>query len=179
MESTFRFYHLASCHNNLSEPVYPGKRSLEIVYEYIQQMKSIGVYDNSLIIVTTDHASSGGGDTLDMPHGTAVPLFLVKPQNRINEFFEISNAPIAQEDFIPTVLKGLEIDRDIEGKSIFEYEENEERERYYYYTALYSDEEGEIELREYKVEGDARKGENYKFTGNTWPVLGSFNKVKN
>lgn len=173
---TFRLYHLYSCHTDWSEVVYYGRRSLDIAYECIQQMKAKGVYDNSLIILTTDHASSGGGDTLDMPHETAVPLFLVKPIGKVDRPFTISNAPIAQEDFIPTVLAGLEIETD--EKTIFEYEENDERERFYYYTALYSDEEGEVELREYKVVGDARNKENYEFTGNTWPVLYSLNKVK-
>ena len=175
-ESTFRFYHLYGCHTDLSQPIYYGKRSIDIVYEYILQMKDKGVYDNSMIIITTDHAVSGSGDTLDIPHKTAVPLFLVKPIGKVDKPFTISNAPIAQEDFIPTVLDGFEIETD--EKSIFEYEEDDERERFYYYTALYSDEEGEIELREYKVVGDARNKENYEFTGNTWPVLYSLNKVK-
>lgn len=64
------------------------------------------------------------------------------------------------------------------GKTIFEYEEDERRGRFYYYTALYSDEEGEVELREYKIVGDARNKENYEFTGRTWPVLYSLNKVR-
>lgn len=139
-------------------------------------MKDKGVYDNSLIIITTDHAKSGGGSTLDMPHETAVPLIMAKPIGKQNKEFEVSTAPIAQEDFIPTVLEGLGIEDD--RKTIFEYEEDELRERFYYYTALYSDEEGEVELREYKIVGDARNKENYEFTGRTWPVLYSLNKVK-
>ena len=111
-----------------------------------------------------------------MPHRTAVPLFLVKPIGKVDKPLSVSTAPIAQEDFIPTVLAGFEIET--EEKSIFEYEEGDRRERFYYYTALYSDEEGEVELREYKVVGDARNEENYEFTGNTWPVLESMNKVK-
>ena len=129
-----------------------------------------------MIIITTDHATSGAGNTLDMPHKIAVPLFIAKPIGKVDEPFNISNAPVAQEDFISTVLAGFEIEDD--GKTIFEYTEDDERERFYYYTALYSDGDGEIELREYKVVGDARNENNYKFTGRTWPVLESMNKVK-
>lgn len=176
-KSAFRFYHLCSCHHNLSQPLYYGKRSLDIVYEYIQQMKEKDVYDNTTIIITTDHASSGGGENLDMPHETAATLFLVKPQNKSRTPLEISLAPISQEDFIPSVLDGLGIENTTKSKTFFQYTEEEERERYYYYTALQSHEEGEIELREYQVVGDAREAMNYLFTGNVWPVKSSLNKV--
>lgn len=63
------------------------------------------------------------------------------------------------------------------GRAAYEIQEGEDRERFYYYTALYTDEEGEVELREYQIKGDARKEENYQFTGNKWDVLYSFNIV--
>lgn len=56
----FRFYHLASAHANLSNPYPCAIRSFEIVYDYLDKMRELGVYENSTIIITSDHGSSGG-----------------------------------------------------------------------------------------------------------------------
>lgn len=174
---TFRFYHLGSCHLDLSNQQFYGQRSLEIVYNYIKQLKNLGIYDLSTIIITTDHGSSGGGKTLDLPQQTAVPLLIVKPAEASNEPIKTSSAPVSHTDFIPTVLNGFSLDYNDYGKTVFDIPENENRDRYYYYSALYTNEEGEIELREYKVRGDAREPQNYEFTNNKWDILYSYNIV--
>ena len=46
----------------------------------------------------------------------------------------------------------------------------QDRERKYYHTALVSDIDGEIALREYSIKGDARNLESYTPTGNNWDV---------
>ena len=63
------------------------------------------------------------------------------------------------------------------GQTLFEISNDEQRNRMYYYSSLYSDEEGEVELREYKVSGDARLPESYHYTGNSWDILYSANRV--
>jgi hypothetical protein len=55
--------------------------------------------------------------------------------------------------------------------------ENETRRRLYYYTALYSDTDGEIALREYEINGDANDLANWQPTGNWWNIDYSVNKV--
>lgn len=172
----FRFYHLGSCHLNFDDMPSAGKYAMQIVYDYISRMKQMGIYENSTIILIADHGFSGEGDTLDMPHKTAVPLIIVKEAGNYGTPISISNAPVSQEEFIPTVLDGLGIEHD---QRVFsDIKEDEKRDRYYYYSAMYSNEEGEIELREYKVDGDARIPESYKFTGNSWDIKYSQNKVK-
>lgn len=171
----FRFYHLGSCHLNISEPEPCGIRSLEIVYNYLDQMRDLKIYDKSTIIITTDHGSSGGGITLDFPQKTAVPLMIVKPSGTSNENLKISNAPVSHSDFIPTILNGFCLRH--KENTVFDIPEHSARERYYYYSALYTNEDGEVELREYKINGDARNAENYHFTGNKWDILYSENIV--
>lgn len=171
----FRFYHLGSCHLDLSNPEVPGMRSLEIVYSFLDQMRKLGIYEKSTIIILSDHGYSGGGG-LDMPHKTAVPLMLAKPAGVSTGELQISNAPVSHTDFIPSVLEGFSLEHEDYGRTLFEIE-GEERERYYYYSALYSDEEGEVELREYLLDGDARDENSYHFTGNKWDILYSYNKV--
>lgn len=177
VNSAFRFYHLGSCHLNLTNPEPYGIRSFEIIYDYLEQMRSLGIYDNATIIITTDHGSSGGGNTLDLPQQTAVPLLLVKPAGDFNKEVKISLAPVSHTDFIPTILDGFSLDYSDYGQTVFDIQESDLRDRYYYYSALYSDKDGEVELREYKVSGDARYTENYQFTGNTWNIIYSANIV--
>ncbi len=176
-EKVFRLYHLGSCHLDLTNPLPHGKFSMEIVFEYIEQLKKLGIYDKTTIIITADHGSSGGGETLDLPQGTAVPLIIVKPKAAGEEKLQVSDAPVCQEDLFATVLAGFDCQNDDFSEEVFDFEEGEVRERYYYYTALYSDEEGEVELREYVINGDAREEESYRFTGKSWPVLYSYNTV--
>lgn len=173
----FRFYHLAGCHENLSNPVPNAIRSLEIVYAYLEKMREIGVYDASTIIITTDHGSSGSGDTLDLPQQTAVPIVIVKPAGKSGEAVKISDAPVSHTDFIPTVLDGFSLNEPENGRPFYDIAQGERRERFYYYTALYSEEEGEVELREYSVDGDAREKDSYHFTGKKWDVMYSYNIV--
>lgn len=176
-EACFRFYHLASCHKNLSDPIPYGIRSFEIVYEYLDQMRELGIYEDATIIITTDHGSSGGGETLDMPHKTAVPLMIVKPTGVSGDAIKVSDAPVSHTDLIPTIVDGFSLPYEAYGRTVYDVSENEARDRFYYYTALYTDEEGEIELREYRIRGDARNSENYRFTGNKWEVRYSYNRI--
>lgn len=173
----FRFYHLGSCHLNLSDPIPPGKRSFEIIYSYLDKMRALGIYEDSTIIIVADHGYSGGGKTLDLPQGTAVPLLIVKPAGASTEELKVSDAPVSHTDVIPTVLNGFSLDYSEYGETVFDIPEDMDRDRYYYYSALYKDLEGEIELREYKVSGDARQKESYQFTGNTWDIIYSNNRV--
>lgn len=175
---SFRFYHLGSCHLGVGDPKPSGLRSLHIVYDYIERLQTAGVYEDTTIIITADHGDSGAGDTLDLPQKTAVPIMIVKPAGKgMQDELCVSKAPVSQTDLRATIMKGYGLDTKEYGRDIFEIGEQEKRERYYYYTALYSDSEGEVELREYKVDGDAAKQESYHFTGNKWDVIKSANKV--
>ena len=162
---------------NLSEPVPYAERSLEIVRNYCDEMKKNGTYKDATIIVVADHGGSGGGKTLDLPQKTAVPLLLVKPKGSERTGLAISEAPVSQAEIMPQILEGFSLDYEKYGRTAFEIRSDEERERLYYYSALYSDEEGEVELREYSVIGDARDPQSYCFTGNKWDILYSANRI--
>lgn len=172
---TFRFYHLGSCHLDFSRMADCGTRSLEIVNAYIDKMKELNIYNKSTVIILADHGFSGGGEGLEIPKTR--PLMLVKPSGVSEGEVQISNAPVSHTDFIPTVLSGFDMEYGEFGRTVFDISETEDRIRYCYYTAYYSNEEGEIELREYKVVGDALQHENFVFTGNRWDIMYSYNIV--
>lgn len=186
----FRFYHMYGTHPgyDINENVEPMPDTYEdalrgdirIIEEYINQLKSLGIYDDTTIIITADHGSSGGGrDDLSLP-AAACPIMLVKPAGVDSEIpLKTSLAPVCHEDLFATVIEGIGGDTSDYGRTIYEIEENEDRERYYYYTALLSDEDGEIAMVEYAINGDARELDNWEETGNYWDILYSERMVSN
>ena len=178
------------------EPIATMKGSFKAVLAYCAKMKELGLYDNATIIVTADHGISGGGEeTLDVT-GAHTPLILVKyPKGMSREQngdssesletaeaadeLRINSAPVAHEDLFATIetALGLEPSGIGSGKTLRDYAENEDRRRLYYYTALYSDVDGEIALREYEINGDANDLANWQPTGNWWNIDYSVNKV--
>ncbi len=181
MDKTFRFYHFNGSHpgavlNEKGEADATATRAdnargcLLIVEEYIKKMKAAGVYENSTIIITADHGYSASSEDLSLPCPTSC-IMLVKPSGANDtQPIKTSMAPVCHEDLFATVIKGLGGNSEKYGRTIFEIGEDEDRDRKYYHTALYSDEDGEVALREYSVKGDARLLENYHLTGKYWDV---------
>jgi hypothetical protein len=93
--------------------------ALWIITEYIDQMMQLGIYDTSNIIITTDHGSGVG----------VAGAYMIKRAGEQRERMNISHAPAAQEDFLPTLidLMGLNIEKS--GLSVFDVTEDTERER--------------------------------------------------
>ena len=90
-----------------------------MVEEYLQQMKDLGVYDDSTIIITADH-----GDW----ENTQV-IFFIKEAGKSQDDMDISTAPISHNDFMSTILTNIGEDCGDFGKPIYDFSENEERER--------------------------------------------------
>ena len=88
-----------------------------------------------------------------------------------NEGVTTSTAPVCHADLFSTVIASLDGNYEKYGTPVWNHTEGEQRTRYYYNQALYSDEDGEIALREYAVTGDARDVSNWKLTGNDWDIL--------
>lgn len=187
-DSAFRFYHMFGTHPgasiNENGELEGGvslstafKGDIKILNEYFAQLKALGVYDSSTIIVTADHGWSGGGDSLDLPKNASC-LMLVKPADAdSSKEIKVSQAPVCHEDLFATVISALGGNSSEFGRTIYEIGENEDRERFYYYSSLYSDIDGEIALREYSLKGDAKKLENYVLTGEKWDINYSMNTV--
>ena len=92
------------------------------VEEYINQLKELGVYDSSTIIITADHGTHHS-------YQEAQPIFFVKSPNESHEKYVTSSAPVSFVDIMPTVayLAGAQYE-DL-GTTIYEHAENEQRER--------------------------------------------------
>ncbi len=90
-----------------------AKGSLKIVYEYIEQMKQLGVYDNATIIITADHGQNlyvdnDKGLEFGFKDHTSNPILFVK-QSKVTgkEAMTVSGAPVSHEEFAATVVKAM------------------------------------------------------------------------
>lgn len=65
-----------------------------IIDEYLSQLKALGKYDDTTIIITADHS-----DNMSHPQ----PIYFIKQKNEHHDTMQVSNAPISHSDFQGTV----------------------------------------------------------------------------
>lgn len=94
-----------------------------LVEEYLSQLKRLGIYDNSTIIIMSDHGNQKQCEGVQ-------PIFFIKCKNEKHEEFINNSAPISYEDFIPTIMQIIGVET--EQRSIFDYDESEYRKRVMY-----------------------------------------------
>lgn len=170
--NNFTFLHLRGCHSpyNLDENcvnVGDGNSTLvkqttgmfKFIREYIAELKAMGVYDNATIIITGDHANPVY-DTKDVPSPKNTAL-LVKEKGQSGTAFKESEAPVCQENLIPTIIKssGVKASSDY-GRAYSEIGEDEIITRKYLFE---KDVEGDLdEIVEYEITGSARDFDNWE-----------------
>lgn len=87
--------------------------------EYLNQLMDCGVYDNSTIIITSDHGSEYYGQS----------IFLIKEPYTRQDSIQITNAPITLDELLPTVAEITLGESSYLGNTIYDFSENEQRER--------------------------------------------------
>ena len=130
------FNPLPSGDPNKSNPTIGLRTSFAIINHYIDEMKRLGVYENSTIIITGDHPSIGSDSAVPLRWAHVTPLF-VKPSSRSSGELRISEAPVTHEDLFATVLKSEGFGNYASfGRSVFDVPETEKRDRLYYFQKL-------------------------------------------
>lgn len=187
----FRFIHLLGAHypysidehaNDLgtdnSTKEQQAQGSMHIVAEYLRQLKELGVYDRSTIIITADH-----GKWFLTPEPlttTSTPIMLVKPakqsgqasgaaENAQGAAVQKSGMPVSHHDYLPTVAQAMGLDSSKYGSGQTFFEVNDpDRVR----TYLTTDSIGlrGIGWREYAIVGDSLRMSNWYETGNYWSI---------
>lgn len=154
---SFRFYHLLSTHEFMDENFNKGSFSdkpaadtlyadFKIVNYYISEMKKIGIYNESTIVITTDH----GIVRDNFNDGEASSGFLlIKHSNETGEVKE-SDLQTCQNDLFKVLYDNKRINDDIN------IETNGSKTRYINVT-FYS----ENVVSKYMVDGDARNFDNW------------------
>ena len=148
-----------------------------MIRAYLSELKRLGLYDKTTVIITADHGDSllsGGADNLDV-NRTADMLMLVKPMGK-TEGFSVSSVKVSASDLFATVYDGLGLDPAAYGTPIYDLAEGD-RPRTLYYTALYHHTSGEIARLTYSVDGDCRDLDSYRWTGEYYDINYSYQKV--
>ncbi|MCQ2516084.1 MAG: hypothetical protein MJ094_04395 [Saccharofermentans sp.] len=102
------------------------------IEEYINQMISLGVYDNSTIIILADHGIHGDPNN-------AQTIFVIKRPNEHHDSMEVNSSPISYEDYQPTILDCIGVDYSNIGTSIYDHYPDELRERTLYFPGYILD----------------------------------------
>jgi len=122
-EKNYRFYHTMGAHDpyDLDEELQyaagstmekKARGSFRLLQIYIQQLKDLGVYDNTAIVVTADHGSRH-------EQAYANPMVMIK-QKHHHGAYEENSAPITFEQFPATVASQFLEDYDAYGESYFD-----------------------------------------------------------
>ena len=91
--------------------------------EIMQYMKDEEIYNDAMIIITSDH----GGTPIDVFNPQ--PIFYIKKPREKHEKMYYSHAMISQENFLPTIADAAELDAGKYGKTIFDIPEELKVER--------------------------------------------------
>lgn len=174
---TFTFVHLNCSHGSSPETVnlydkhekvdiYSTTRGgFQILFEYFNQMKKLGVYDNSTIIVLGDHGRAPAEIEIDDEPGLTSAIttaLLVKPAGergelKLDRYSELSN------DFFPaSVLEYAGIDHSAFGLSYKDVIDGDLHPDRYMQTFDWGGYGKVIYKAYYKVTGDARDFDNWE-----------------
>jgi len=122
------------------------KAVLKLMGIFLNKLKEIDAFDNSFIIMLGDHGAGFQEQVFKAVEGfytpkghkvisenrkiNALPVLLIKPFWKKGEM-HISNAPVSFLDIPKTIFSELNIEYSNRGKSIFNYKEDENRNRIY------------------------------------------------
>jgi hypothetical protein len=195
----FKFYHLNGIHLQLVmdencryAPLSPNRAGmkrqgtgiLKIAAMFLEKLRQMQVYDDSLIFIVGDHGAglkdtginaSPDGARLNargpykglFPNfkSAGIPLVLVKRIGSTGSL-RTSDAPVCLGDIPQTVASELKLDAAFPGKSMFRVRTGDERERIY--RAFVGDQENVrylAPLYEYSVKGSSWDDASWKETG--------------
>jgi len=154
---SFTYYHLLGTHDPVtmdenmqkssnSTPARQGMGVFNIIYEYIDQMKALGLYDNATIIITGDHGILQG-DYLNRPQLTGL---FVKMAGSYGTPLALNHAPVCPDELAATVMTGMFGNADGFGPTYFDIKEGDPVTREYI-----------MNLKDYIITGDGRDFANW------------------
>jgi len=187
----YKFLHLATSHTPLilnSKGEYVGETlptslsnyinqdtfALSQVINLIEKLKVSGVYNNSLIILQSDHGAGIPINVTTRPYisgiesvvGSALPLLAIKPPHSTGEL-KFSDAEVMLSDIPATVSSLLNLQNIFNGRSTYDVKPNESRERkFYHYFWEHTNWQDDYfkRLTEYTIKGNVYDGASWQLT---------------
>ncbi|MDR0875289.1 MAG: hypothetical protein LBN12_03670 [Clostridiales Family XIII bacterium] len=157
--ATFTYYHLTGAHdpitideniqlNDHSTPSRQAAGAFKIVYEYLDQMKALGLYDGATIIITGDHGMLHGDDV----YRPALTGLFVKPAGAHGTPLAYNEAPVCPDELLATIMQGLFGEDEDFGATYFDIKEDDSVTREYI-----------SDLKYYEIKGDGRDFSNWTY----------------
>lgn len=118
-ENSFIFIHVIGCHDpykmnekgEYEEGVSSTRTAMgcmNMVYDYVCELKRLGVYDDSMIVVTGDHPRAR--DDAAYPSQARITSLLVKNPGKTEcTPFSENETPVSQDMLIPSIIKEMNI----------------------------------------------------------------------
>lgn len=154
---SFKFYHMSGVHQpylvteDFSPPfemseyeamISQAKGSMKIVFEYIDQLKTLGLYDSATIIITADHGQNHIYDPFGANHltdlkleNTSNPILLVKNAGRTWEGIRRTSAPVSHTEVIAGIVDAINPQAVASyGSTLADIAEDTNRERIFIFT---------------------------------------------
>lgn len=145
-----------------------ARGNIRIVSDYLQQMKDLGVYDSSFIIITADH-----GNWQNTPEGLTEPtsvILMVKPPETPEEAKQpprFSDVPTGHLDLPATIAQAVGADASRYGMTVFDVPD-ESRERFYWHTT--TDYHEDTDWTQFAINGDVLDYDAWSRTGEVIPI---------
>lgn len=137
------------------------KGSMKLVYRYLSELKRLGLYEKSLIIITADH---GENYVTKMLEQNTNPILFIKPVNNSGENMIISDVYASQNDILPTIASQLNLEYDVKwGFDLLNTNgKDKNRKRYHYYAVV----ENTLQTKDrtYEIEGSSLDFNNWRAT---------------
>lgn len=164
-EKTFSLIHLDGPHapfiiNEYVEPVpenlgtFMGqlKGSFRIVYEYLDQLKALGKYDDATIIIMGDHGERQGD--IIPPQQAITGGLLIKPKGSSGTPLASNAAPTSSDNFRATIYKEAGLSTEGLGLTFFQVPPDAKEIRYLHHWLL-GEGGGPNRLLIYEIDGNA------------------------
>jgi len=177
-KNVFKFYRLNGAHTPylLNEDLRYEKMAqggyerqaravLKLSGIFLNELKRLDIYDNSLIFVIGDHGKTGSFQ--DDIRINANPLFLVKRFNAPDRELFQSEADVSLSDIPDTIFSELNLKTETYNGSIFDLAESEHRERKFVFYNSNDDVQLDFfpVMEEYRVTGPVWEKESWTYLG--------------
>ncbi|MCL2493455.1 MAG: sulfatase-like hydrolase/transferase [Clostridiales bacterium] len=170
-QNNFAFYHLQGPHDPIiydenvqysadSTVIRQAEGGFKIVYDMIDQMKKLGLYDNATIIVMGDHGWPDDPSQPKVEYPTLAGLF-VKPAGSAGMPVAESNAPVASENLRATIMQAAGGNPAKYGVPVDQVPADDQTPRDYYWK--WPSGGGKNHLLVYNVIGDGRDIANWHY----------------
>lgn len=173
-QKSFRFIHLYGAHppcgiDESGENPYNAAMlsqahdAMNIVFEYVEQMKKLGVYDTATIIITADHGENylydpdNKGELLKLGlEDTSNPILLVKNSKCDEKGINYSKAPVSHREVVAEIMRTVDPSLKKYGNSLCEIDEDADLKREFIFKR------GDQIYVEAFIDGNIRDRNNWK-----------------